>query len=356
MKTSPASLALVLAACGVEPPLATIDTTPRVEVVAVAPPPTALERTLLSTLEPAQDAIFGAMRPGRVVARLAQPGTPVGRDAPLLRLDDREAVALLAQARAAEAEARAVLAEAERTAVRVGALGDGASGAQQDAVGTGVARARAAVDAAAAQVQLAELNLAYLTLRAPFAGELAWLDPDVGEAIAAGMPVARVVDLSGGKVTIGLLEDEVGPARDPAASFAVRADAREVAATLAHVSPAADPRTLDWKAELRVEGMPFPAGTPVEVVVRLPVAGAEGVLPPRTVVDGAVWVVEGAVARRVPVTVVGEAREGLLVSGLALGASVVLHAVDPLTDGEPVVVVAAPPRAPGATPGGAEPR
>lgn len=348
-------LLLVLLSCADVPTPAVFDATPRVEVIEVRAVPSVRERTVLSTLEPVQDALLGTLRPGRVARRLAEPGDAVGLDAGLLQLDDREARATVAAAHAALAEAEAVLGETGRMAGRVTALGEGVSKAQVDAASTGAARAEAGRDAAAAQLQLAQLNLDFMTLRAPFAGELAWLDPDPGEAIAAGMPVARVVDLSSGKVVVGLLEDEVAAAQVEGATFVVRASAREVPASLVHVSPAADPRTLDWKAELRVEGMPFPAGTPVEVRLGLPISDAEGVVPPRSVRDGVVWRVEGTVVRRTPVEVVGEVREGLLVRGLAVGAQVVVHAADPLVDGAEVRLLSAPPRAEGTVPGGSAP-
>ncbi len=349
------SLWLVLAACSGDPSVVHFDNNPRVEVVEVAPPPAQRERVIVSTLEPVLDAMLGPARPGTVVKVLATTGQAVGKGDALVQLDDRDARAALAAARAGLAEAQAVLEEAKRAQTRVGALGEGVSGAQQDAVATGVLRAEAGRDAAAAQASMAELEVEHRVLRAPFAGVVAWLDVVPGASVAPGMPVARVVDLTAGRVVIGLVDDEVEAASSPNASFQVRAGAITVPATLVHVSSAADPRTRDWKAEVRVEGMPAPAGRSVEVVIALPVTAADGLLPPTAVRGGTAWTVTNGVVHATTPQVVDEVAEGLLVTGLAPGTQVVVHASDPLTEGDTVVVLPSPPRGAGVLPGGEPP-
>lgn len=347
MQTRMSALALAIATlhssgCVYDPPAPAFDTTPRVQVVTVAPAPGALERTLLSTAEPARDAVLSPMRPGRVVKRAAPPGTEVEAGAAVLVLDSGEARANLALAGAMVLEADALLAEARRQQTRVGAMGDGASQAQRDGAATALAQAEAASAAAEARRELASVHLAHLTVRAPFAGEVAWLEPEVGESVAAGAPVARVVDPSSMRVVVGLLEDEVGFARDGGARFAVRAGATSVPATLVHVAPAASPRTRDWAAELQVEGAPFPMGVPVEVTLSLPSPSDAGILPPKAVVDGGVWLFDGGWVHRRAVDIVAEHRDGLLVRGVDVGDQVVLYAAADLEDGGAVVLLHAP--------------
>ncbi|MCL4263686.1 MAG: HlyD family efflux transporter periplasmic adaptor subunit [Anaerolineae bacterium] len=60
----------------------------------------------------------------------------------------------------------------------------------------GVTQAEAALLQAQANVQAAELALARLTLRAPFAGTVASILPEVGELVAPGAPVLSLADLS----------------------------------------------------------------------------------------------------------------------------------------------------------------
>ncbi|MCB9664096.1 MAG: efflux RND transporter periplasmic adaptor subunit [Alphaproteobacteria bacterium] len=336
-------LLALLAACTDEPPAVAIDQTPRVEVVRVAAPPTVLERTLLSTLEPARDALLTPMRPGRVVRRAAEPGDRVGRGDAVLELDGREARASLAAAEAAVDEADALVEEARRQRDRVEALGDGAAPAQQDQAGVALARATAALAGAEAQRELARVNLEHMTLRAPFEGQVALLEPEVGESVAPGAgPVARVVDAAEGRVVVGLLEDEVRAADQEGARFEVRASGQTMAASLARLAPAADPRTLAWTAELRVAEPSVPPGTAVEVALSLPIVAAGGLVPPKALRDGHVWRVDADVVHRVPVQVVAEAREGLIVEGVAVGDTLVLYAADALREGQQVVRLEAP--------------
>jgi HlyD family secretion protein len=60
----------------------------------------------------------------------------------------------------------------------------------------GVAQAEAALLQAQANVQAAEVALARMTLRAPFAGTIATIQPEVGELVAPGAPVLTLADLS----------------------------------------------------------------------------------------------------------------------------------------------------------------
>jgi len=59
----------------------------------------------------------------------------------------------------------------------------------------GVAQAEAALQQAQANVQAAELALSRMTLRAPFAGTVANIQPELGELVAPGSPVVSLADL-----------------------------------------------------------------------------------------------------------------------------------------------------------------
>ncbi len=343
MRVARPLLVLLLSGCGVAYPDAQLDLVPRVAVVVVSEPPSSVERTVLSTAEADRDAWLSLMRPGRVAARSASVGTPVEAGAPLLELERREAGASLRLAGARLGETEAVAEEARATNTRVLALGDGASESQRMAARTGVLRAEANVAAARATRDLAVVELDHLTLTAPFAGVLSWLEPEVGESVGAGTPVARVVATERNRVVVGLLEDEVTRLKIAPIRFEVSAGGIGVEATLQSVAAAADPRTLDWRAELVTEGAPFAPGTPVSVRLQLPQA-AEGLLvPPSAVHDGQVWVLRDDRAQRVPVETVGESAGGLHVLGIEPGERVVVHGAAELEEGAAVVVVEAAP-------------
>ncbi len=329
-------LTLTLAGCAPAPEPIGAAADPRVLVEAAAPPPRTLTRTLLGVLEPRRDAALSALTGGQVHALLAAPGDRVTRGQPLLQLDPRQAAANLTRARAALADAEAVSGESARRLERLEALGDGASPAD---LGAG-----AAAEAARAAAELAALELSYKTVSAPFDGQLAAISPEVGEVVAPGAPVARVVDVSALTVTVGLLEDELGPASDPGSSFSVRAAGGQAPASLRHLAPVADPRSLDWPAELEVPGdAGLVAGAAVQVIAELAAPAASAAAPLRALSDGAVWVVvEGAAWRR-EARAVAERGDRALIEGVSPGEPVVIGGAERLEDGQRVQVVEAAP-------------
>ncbi len=328
--------------CVQEPPPPVLDAAPRVEVVEVAPAPTTLSRTLLATVQAEHDAQLSVLRSGRVIERVAEPGTLVQAGQVLLRLDSREAKAQRDAARAGVQRARIALEAAGTNLERLQALGGGVSAAELGSARLVRSQSDAALAGARAELEMARIHLDYHSLRAPFDGELAALSPDLGEAVSPGIPVARVVDASSTRLEVGLLEDEVLPALAQAATFQVKAGGKSVTAELVHVSPAADPITGDWRAELRLDGSPFHPGTPAQVELVLPTVADAGLLPPEAVTDGAVWSIREDTAHRTPVDVVAEHRSGLLVRGVPVGSRVVLHAAEPLQGGERVVTLESP--------------
>ncbi len=337
-------LTLTLAGCAPAPEPIGAAADPRVLVEAAAPPPRTLTRTLLGVLEPRRDAALSALTGGQVHALLAAPGDRVTRGQPLLQLDPRQAAANLTRARAALADAEAVSGESARRLERLEALGDGASPADLDAARTAALRAGAAAEAARAAAELAALELSYKTVSAPFDRQLAAISPEVGEVVAPGAPVARVVDVSALTVTGGLLEDELGPASDPGSSFSVRAAGGQAPASLRHLAPVADPRSLDWPAELEVPGdAGLVAGAAVQVIAELAAPAASAAVPLRALSDGAVWVVvEGAAWRR-EARAVAERGDRALIEGVSPGEPVVIGGAERLEDGQRVQVVEAAP-------------
>lgn len=336
-------VAVGLGGCAEPLPMASVDTRPRVGwVEAVAPPP-ATTRAVPAVVAAWRDASLTPLRGGHVARRPVSAGDRVAAGAVILALEDREARAVEASARAAVREATAVRDEAVRRLRRLEALERGASDAQVDEAASALARAEAAVARAEAEADRASANLAYHTLRAPFAGEIVAVGPEVGEAVGTAQPVARLVDLSARAVEIGLpAADRAAVLRDGAA-FTVADDLTRWPATLDHVAPAADGATLLWTVRLRLDDGP-PPGTPVTVTLTLPRAAAGGVLvPARAVEAGQVWRLDGDRPAPVAVEVVDRDADGVVVTGLSVGDRVVMHRNAPLVAGEPVVLVEPPP-------------
>lgn len=331
---------LWLIACGGDEERLPPPTDPVVAVALAQEPVETVRRTWVSTVEARQDAVLAAKVAGTVEEVLVAPGDAVVARQALLRLDGRQARANLHQAKAALADAEAVLESAGRSLTRLEALGDAVAPATLDDGRTGLSRATAARDAAQAQVELASLAVEWSTIRAPFAGTVAALEPDVGELVGQGTPVGRVVDQTGFEVRISLLEDAVRTARDPRTRFAVIEGPHRWEAILQSLSPAADPRTQAWHAVLELSpGEGLLAGLPVTVEAELAQPTAQARLPLRAVQDGAVWVVVDGKATRRQVTVIAEGTPEMLVDGVAPGDRVILRGPADLAEGRAVQVV-----------------
>lgn len=215
----------------------------------VPPVPAATTVAADARVIPIRAAELTPLAGGTVMEVLVEEGDEVAADAPLIRLDARLAENELASARAAlqaaeagaaqaeagirEADANIAAAEASvrqaQAAVTIAdanrdGLPGGASDDQERAADAEVTRAQAAVRAARAQlsaarqgrtaavqaaeaakadvtrartgVDAAQLALDDRTLAAPFAGIVASLAAEVGEAIEPGVPAVRIADLT----------------------------------------------------------------------------------------------------------------------------------------------------------------
>ena len=257
-------------------------------------PPVAESTTVTADTRavPVRHVALSAPGGGGVVAEvLVAEGDTVTEGQALLRLDDAQARAAVAEAEASAAAAGAAVTQAEaaarqassqvdvarsgveqaRKAVEVAdATRDGtpSGGTARRAANAEVARAEAALDVARAQldaarsgadgadanveaakadaqradasVTAAQSSLEELTLTAPFAGVVALLDSVAGETISAAAPVVRIADPAGWRFeTIDLDEAAIGRL-DVGANATITVDAFddvEIPATVASIAP-----------------------------------------------------------------------------------------------------------------------
>ena len=117
---------------------------------------------------------------------------------------DQAAQATMDAAHAAQASAQSHVAQAFAT------LRAAETAPQQVAViRSRAAEADAAVKHAQAEVQQAELNLQYTTVRAPFAGTVSKRSAEVGQVVAAGQPLFALVNLEDIYVTANFKETDL---------------------------------------------------------------------------------------------------------------------------------------------------
>ncbi|MDX1506715.1 MAG: efflux RND transporter periplasmic adaptor subunit [Woeseiaceae bacterium] len=215
---------------------------------------------------PARVVQLAAETDGRIVSIGARRGTNVDRGELIVGLDERDRKARLAQARATvrqrqvEYEAREKL----KTSSYV-------SEAQlQEAV--------AALEAAKTELTRAELDLAYMTVRAPFDGALQARQVEEGDFVKAGDPVATFVDNRTIIVSAAVSEFDAGYVSVGQEAEARLATGETVHGRIRYVAPVADEATRTFEVELEVDNQDGKLRAGGTAVLRIP---AERVLAHR---------------------------------------------------------------------------
>lgn len=189
-----------------------------------------------------------------------------------------------------------------------------------------------AVEQAGAQASLAQTNLGYTRITAPFSGKVVSRMVDEGDFIAIGMPAYELAGGKGLKVEIFAPVEKIGNFK-PGQEASVRlADLAEpLMALVSRIVPAADPKTRLFKVEL---ALPEDASARpqqfADVTLEWVLGEGKVVLPTKALLGAAtdkpyIFVIDGGKAKKVEVAV-----------GLRNGISVEI--LSPLRGGEEVIV------------------
>jgi RND family efflux transporter MFP subunit len=247
---------------------------------------------------PVVEEAVGTVRSRRTVAVAAQviarvveigprEGAEVGEGQTLVRLDDREFQARLAQARKAlataeaagnraqqakaQAEARLALAASRHQSQQRLLEGKVTTPERAEAAETewllaqsGVADAEAAIAAAAAQremaqqvVREAEVALGYTTIAAPFEGVVAERQVEPGDLASPGRVLLVVLDPKAPRLEAAVREGLIGLVPKGARLEVVLPSVgRTVQGTVAEVVPTADPRTRTFTVRVDFDSVP----------------------------------------------------------------------------------------------------
>jgi RND family efflux transporter MFP subunit len=309
-----------------------------VRLAAVAPGPVSHPIRASGTVATKNGWDLGFKVGGLLAAVEVREGDRVARGQVLARLDPTELAAGVRQAREG-------LEKARRDADRIETLVAGDSAPRTAADDSRTARA-----VAEAQLAAAEFNLRHATLVAPDDG---WVDlrlAEPGEVVSPGRPVLRVSGVGRGFVVRAALPDRDVLGLRPGTPAAVTLDAsagRPLAARVTEVARSAGRGTGTYQVELAIDapaGGALLSGLTAKVEIAR-TAAAEGTVPLSAVVDGdgeagAVFAVDGGVARRIPVRIallLGE--RAVVASGLAGVDRVVTDGAPQLSDGARVRVV-----------------
>ncbi|MEO0677288.1 MAG: efflux RND transporter periplasmic adaptor subunit [Pseudomonadota bacterium] len=294
---------------------------------------------------------------GRIVCEL-DPGT---RSATLAearaRLAEAEAGVPTAQARVAEAEA--ALEEAlindnaasrlsqdgfasETRVAQTRAQVQAARSAVQ-AAESGLSAAQAAIESAQAAVAAAAKEIERLTIKAPFEGLLETDAAELGALLLAGSPCATIIQLDPIKLVGFVAEVDVDRVEIGAIAGARLISGREVQGRVTFVSRQADMTTRTFRVEIEVDNADLSIRDGQTADILITAQGTEAHLLPGSALTlnatGALGVrIADAedITRFVPVTLLRDTQEGVLVTGLENEARVIVLGQEFVTDGVPV--------------------
>ncbi len=328
----------VLAALGAGAWLA-IDNTPQV----VAAPPTrgpAVEAVYATgSVEPTFWAKVASTLVGRIAEIPVKEGEQVKAGDVLMRLDDREA-----KAKIAELEARERYLSAD--VARMSALAQRDFTSQQTFQRAVSDHASAVAAVTGARQRLADLNLV-----APLDGEVLRLDGNVGEVMRAGDVAVWIGQRQPMRIEAEVDEEDI-PKVQRGQKVLVKADAwpdKAFTAQVTSLTPKGDPVSKNYRVRITLDpAQPLHIGMTAEVniIVR---ETRDALLVPFSALRGeAVFVIDGHRVRRRPVKVgiIGTVRAEIL-DGVAPTDLVVAEPPADLKDGALVRVKKAPPPAPG---------
>lgn len=271
---------------------------------------------------------------GSVSELLAERGAQVARGAAIAKLAPDERSFSIAQATSLLAERQLAF----DAAVRLRA--DDLRSAGE------LAAAKAALDAASAQLEYAELEYARTLISAPIAGVLNERHVEVGDFLARGDPVATLVDLDPIRVVAEASERHVDRLRPGIAGFAVLGSGERVEGALTYVDRVARAATRTYRVEMAIpnpDGMLHVGGS-VGLQLRLGTVHAHRVeASALTLSDagelGVMAVTEDRRAVFHPVEYLRESSDGVWLNGLPATLTLITVGHEFVAPGKPVLPV-----------------
>lgn len=340
-------LPLVLAACSD----ATSSNDPRtqiplVRVGAVEASVQAAERSFTGTVAARVQSDLGFRVPGKILERLIDTGQAVKRGQPLMRIDPTD---LRLATRAHDGAVAAATARARQTAedearyrdlVSTGAV----SASAYDKVKAAAESARAELNAAQAQADVARNETGYTVLLADADGVVVETLAEPGQVVGAGQVVVRVAR-AGRREAVVDLPETLRPAIGSAGRATLYGSGLTGAAKLRQLSDAANPQTRTFEARYVLEGplADAPLGSTISIHIPRDRSAPALQVPVGAIFDPGkgpgVWLVEGEAPRVTwrAVQVAGLSDEAASVVGnLKAGDRVVVLGAHLLHEGEQV--------------------
>ena len=226
-----------------------------VQILAQVAEPVTRNLSIYGRTAPVRQVELKAETSGRVATLGVARGAMAKKGEVLLKLDLRDRQARLDQARAGVNQ---------QESSYNGQLELKPQGYVSD---TQLAETLAKLETARAELIRAELDLDYMTIRAPFDGTVQERTVEVGDYVRAGDPVVTFVDNTSLIVTGSIAEQDAGFARVGSFATARLVTGQEVAGTIRYIAPVADESTRTFTVELQLPnpGGKLPAGVTTEM-------------------------------------------------------------------------------------------
>lgn len=240
---------------------------------------------------------------GRIIERGVDVGNRVTPNQVLAKLDPQNELNALRSARAALSAAEGRLAQEANTFQRQQTLLNRGftTKALFDQAEQGLRTARAQVDDAKAQLEIAEDRVSYTELKADVAGTVTARRAESGEVVQAGQPIFQVARDSGWDAVFDVPAQVIRSAPADAVILVSLADDPSVTAQgrVRQVDPQADPITRTFKVRVAVNEPPPAMRLGAVVSGRMDMESARGIAVPATALtalDGApaLWIVDPA--------------------------------------------------------------
>jgi multidrug efflux system membrane fusion protein len=286
--------------------------------------------------EPDKISVLAARESGVISALPATEGQYVSAGTVLLTLEGPEKLAAVETAKALLVQREAQSAAAESLASR----GEGSK------IGADIARAELA--AARAQLREAETAVDRLNVVAPFSGRIEEVEVERGSWVQLGAPVTTILALNPVVVHGEVSERDLADVRIGTAATVNLASGASVEGRVRYVRSQASLETRTFPVEIEIpnRGGDIPAGMSAEIVLHADPEAAT--IVPRSVVTlsdsgtlGVRTVDDRGTVVFVPVEVIDDTPDGLVLSGVPADADVIISGQDLVADGETVQAVRA---------------
>ena len=280
---------------------------------------------------PARVVDLNAETDGRVTSIGVERGDRFDAGDVIVRLDQRDRRARLAQAEATvkqrelEFEARAKL------------KGDSYVSEAQ------LQEADALLETAKAELTRARLDLDYMVIRAPFDGALQDREVEIGDFVKLGDPVATIVDDRTLIVRASIAEYEAHFVRKGGAGSARLADGQKVKGTIRYIAPVADEATRTFNVELEIDNTDgsLRAGMTAELMIPAETIYAQKISPSLLTLDddgnlGIKIVNDSGIVEFHAADIAMSSSEGVWIAGLPHSANIITVGQGFVNEGAPV--------------------